>query len=154
MTHMLVRCVLLAAFALAPAGMSAQDRCTYNTCALWVKGGFLTRDIVRGQHGDHVAKITFLVPDLTLFAERSDSAHFHYAAFRAAKNQSFWLALAGSVLAGTALIVAGVDPNQDALVLGLGLPGLALMTGSIVRGAGSGNRLARAIWSYNSTLPR
>ncbi len=153
MTRPGLQCAFVAVLALGPGLLIAQEPCPYETCALWIKSGFFTRDIIRGQAGEHVAKITVLAPKLALFPERSDSAHIHYASFRAAHSQGFWLTLVGGALAGTG-VVARADANQEALALGLGLSGLGLTVGGLIRLAGAENHLARAVWWYNSTFPR
>ena len=133
---------------------TAQDRCTYTSCALRLQSGFFKQSLVQGATGENLANVLFLAPALCIFAERSDSAAFYYGAFRRARNQSFWLSLSGGLLVVTAILIEEIDRAQSELTWSVGIPGLALLFTGVVRGVGSGNKLSKAVWWYNSTLPR
>jgi hypothetical protein len=136
------------------AETAAQNQCTYESCALRLQTGFFKQSLVRGTTGEDLANVVFLAPELSIFAERSDSAAFYYSAFRKARNQSFWLSLSGGLLVGTALLIEEIDRTQSELTWSIGIPGLVLLAIGVFRGARSGNKLSKAVWWYNSTLAR
>jgi hypothetical protein len=144
---------LLAALSL-PGQVEAQDECTYSACALRVERGFFRNSLLQGATGKRIADVAFLAPQLDVFAERSDSAGHYYQAFRTPHNQSFWLGTIGGLLLGSAIVIEEVDRTQDELTWGIGIPGMALLITGLIRGLGSGNNLSKAVWWYNSTLPR
>ncbi len=137
---------------LSPGQAVAQDECTYLGCALRLERGFLRNSLLQGATGNRIANVGFLAPRLDMFAERSDSAAYYYQAFRTAHNQSFWLSTSGGLLMVATIIIEEIDRTQSELTWGIGIPGIALLFTGIIRGFGSGNKLSKAIWWYNSTL--
>lgn len=149
---------LTAVLGIVPAATAwaQEDACTYDACALRVsgRGGSV---ILRGVESERIARIGFwgFAPRLPLLAERSDSAAYYYRRFRSAHNTSNWLFLVGTVPAAIIGVMAALEPDREAGTLGIGL--LVTFTGTLVAGAivrgPAPDRLSRAIWWYNRTLP-
>ncbi len=144
--------LLLAMFFTAPAGpleAQATTGCTYDRCALKLKRGFLSHQLVAGTQEERVANIYFLAPYVERFAERSDSAAYYYERFRSRHNSSIWFGLAGLAAFTAALIVNDSNEPVAGTLLVLGVGGLTV---GLVRGIPARNDLSRGIWWYNRDL--
>lgn len=144
-------CAVLGAIVVPNAG-SAQDSCSYDSCALRVKRSLIGHRIVQGQHEEPVASIVVFAPRLQMWSERSDSADTHYAAFRARHNAGAIFSLVGLAAFATGTVLALSDRGSETIPLVTVIGGLTFTVVGFAFQLDGRNHLSRAIWWYNSTL--
>jgi len=141
------------ATAQTPAGGPPQNTCTYAACALRLEPRFFApQRLVRGATGETVRLGAWGQDAMPLFGQ-SDSAATYGARYVRAFRQT-------AVMSGLAVIVStvavvrsqrGRDDTANAILVATGA-GFVLV--SIPLQIRSDKHLSRAIWWYNSTLPR
>lgn len=145
---------LVAALAVLPrteATGQALPPCPWDRCALREHYGLFSYRLVEGRQERRVASLGFLVGDVPLFGERSDSAASYFASFRNRVNSGNLMGLVSAALFLTAALTW--DDNED-LAVGLTAGGLAVGIGGTIQVARARNQLSRAVWHYNATLER
>jgi len=125
------------------------EPCTYNTCALRLRHGLFSVQLVQGRDQRPVSSVGWFPPALPLFAERSDTAAQYYASFRRRHASGTVLSLAGAVALAAGLIA--YDSDND-LGLGLFIGSALLGIGGAVQTVRAREQLSRAVWWYNRTL--
>ena len=125
----------------------ADSACTYATCALrlepWGR-------IVRGRDGILVAHLGLTGLDLVPIVQGSPEAVRYARQFNRAYGRS-QVALLGAIgFAG----IGRLPQVSEGVSVGASLVGLGLAVYSIPLGLRWQRGLSRAIWEYNSTLPR
>lgn len=133
------------------AGPGGPD-CTYDRCALRVRPGVWSTQIVRGADGVPIGGFD---SRLDLLAAANDSARRHYDAFRAAYGRAHVARRIGlgAYLTAGALFAATQNKVAHGFAVGFLVVGFAAAHGSVYATANAASQLDHAIWFYNRALP-
>jgi len=141
------------ATAQTPADDAPQHTCTYATCALRIEPRFFApQRLVRGTTGETVRLGAWGQDAMPLFGQ-SDSAATYGARYVRAFRQNAVVSGLAVIITTTAVLRSqrGRDDTANAILVATGA-GLVLV--SIPLQIRTDRHLSRAIWWYNSTLPR
>ena len=147
--------MLATAASTAPRPASAQEArptCVYVRCFL-----SLQRDpprVVQGAAGTRVAQLGLFAPRIDLLETTSDSARWHYDAFRRTYNRGAAFKLVGLAAGVGGLIIAAANRHgSTGLAVGLAAGALPVGIAGFVFSARAERHLDQAIGFYNRTLP-
>jgi hypothetical protein len=156
-----IAAALLAAAPPLPAqdAPPAAPACGYQDCALRVRYRvFGAPQIVQGRADRPLATIGFFAPRVAALEDAPAPVAEQFRAFRSAHDASTLLALGGGLLAAAGFFITfdqGWYRSDHREVAGAMLIGGTVMAliGAVKRTQAQ-DRLQRAIWLYNGTLPR
>lgn len=136
------------------AAMPPLSACTYAECGLHVDPGgvFAGPALLRGATGRRVARFGRLGPDLPRIVAGVDSAVAHARAFRPLQRRAGIAGLLAGASALTAAILGAASDANDTAPFSLAAGGLGLYAGFEAKRAA--RELSRAVWWYNSAIPR
>ncbi len=146
--HVLPRLLMVVAGSVVAedAGAQIPDPCSYVDCALRIKS---SKSLVQGIQEEHVATLFLWAPQISLFAERSDTAATLYSGYRSRHNSGLLMFVAGIATAATGL---AVHNNNEGVGWALTAVGFGLSIGGAIQLNIGSDRLSMAIWWYNGTL--
>jgi hypothetical protein len=140
----------------AAAQGSAPAGCTYATCALRVEPSFfLAPRLVRGASGEMVSRLGGFGGGLDLLLHGPDSAATHGRSYVTSARRATTLGLIATAAYVVVLVRTDTfrDDFDDASVA-TSLVGAGFGIGAIPFALKAQRELARAVWWYNSALPR
>lgn len=146
--------ITLAVFAISHKGLGQVDTtgrvdttCTYDTCALRLKHGFWSRQLVRGIQEEKVAGFGLLAPDLSKVHNPDGSPNPYLAAYRGHANKG----TLGLTL-GLAAMTIGflVTENNETAGVTLVLTSFGFTIFGGVHSIRAHEDLSRGVWLYNS----
>jgi hypothetical protein len=147
--------LLVVAAAAGPAYRSAAAQaqtCPYVRCFLSLREH--PPRVVQGAAATPVARFGLFAPRIDILTASSDSARFHYRAFRANYNRAGVLKLIdfGAWITALAFFAGSPRANHGAAI-GIVAGSVPFGIATLVYSARAENRLERAIAAYNRTLP-
>ena len=144
--------LLVLAVATPAAAQQTIAPCSYDDCALRVKGATFTRPqlLVQGQHETELVRLGLFQPAVSSFMTRSDSAVVYASVYDRLYDTGGVINLFGTALTvGSPIIFEGW--LRKLLFMGLGI-GLSTYGGYLTNQADEA--LSHAIWWHNRELTR
>ena len=140
----------------APSALGTTAGCTYATCALRVEPSFFGTHLVRGTRGERVGRLGGFGGGVESLLTGPDSAAAYGRQYVRATRRSAALGLVGAlayavVLVRTDNLQSGQVGDADVLI---GVAGAGFALASIPFTVQARRHLSRAVWWYNSALPR
>lgn len=140
----------------APSAPGTPAGCTYATCALRVEPAFFSTQLVRGTRSERVGRLGGLGGGVELLLTGPDSAAAFGQRYVRATRRSAVLGLVGTL--AYAVVLVRTDNFQSGQVgdadLLIGLAGAGFALASVPYTVQARRHLSRAVWWYNSALPR
>ena len=137
---------------LTPASAQAPD-CTYDRCALQLRGGFWGVRVLHGRNQEPIARVGLFSSRISVFATASDSVQWHYRFFRSRKAAGTALQFLGLAATTVGLVIIADQQESSAAGSIFVFGGLGLSVGGSISLQGASNHLSQAIWWYNRGLP-
>lgn len=139
-------------FPLSSAAQAGPEGCTYVRCFL-----SLQRDppcLVQGAAATPIADFGMFAPHIDLLSRGSDSARFHYQAFRGDYNRLGAFKLIGIMAMVSSVAVLAGNPRVNyPTALGIFAVAVPSAFAGIVYGAKAQRELEQSIADYNRSLP-
>ena len=140
----------------APSAPGTPVGCTYATCALRVEPTFFGMQLVRGTHGERVGRLSGFGGGVESLLSGPDSAAANGQQYVRATRRSAALGLIGALAYAVVLVRTDnlqSDQVGDAEVI-TAVAGAGLLVASLPFAVRAQRHLSRAVWWYNSALPR
>ncbi len=140
----------------APSALGTPVGCTYATCALRIETAWFGMHVVRGTQGERVGRLGSFGGGVESLLSGPDSAAAYGRQYVRATRRSSTLGLIGAV--AYAVVVVRTDNFKreqfgDAEVI-TAIAGAGLTLASVPFAVQAQRSLSRAVWWYNSALPR